>query len=134
MNPKLVVLHGPLKGNVVEFVNDQISIGRDKSNSVCVRDKLVSRSHAVIRRNSGSIEITDLDSSNGTFVNGVAVRERVLEGGDQIRIGHTLFVLVTETEDLAQFPSEVRLDEGRLVTRSQVRLRQEDSPYLNRTR
>src|SRR6266850_1583073 len=134
MNPKLVALHGPLKGGVVEFLDEQISIGRDRTNSVRVRDKLVSRCHAVIRQNSGRIEIMDLNSINGTFVNGVPVRERILEGGDQIRIGHSVFAVVTEEEDLARFPTEDQLDQSKLVTRSQIRLRQEDSSYLNRTR
>jgi transcriptional regulator with GAF, ATPase, and Fis domain len=131
MNPRLVGLHGPLKGQVVEFIDGQLSIGRDHSNSVCIREKSVSRSHAVIRQDSGRVEVVDLGSQNGTFVNGSRVHEqRVLEAGDQVRIGQSMFAFVVADEVPAQLPCEVQLDEV-LTTRSEIRLRQEDSLYAN---
>src|SRR5437867_4451147 len=133
MNPKLVALHGPLKGTVLELLEEQFSIGRDRSNRLRIHDKSVSRSHAVVRQASGRIEIVDLDSQNGTFVNGVPIRERVLEAGDQIRIGQSLFALVADDEDPVSLSGAVQLDEGRLITRSEVRLSEEDSSYLNHT-
>jgi pSer/pThr/pTyr-binding forkhead associated (FHA) protein len=50
-----------------------------------------------LRREGKSFKLIDLDSRNGTFVNGIPVQERVLEHGDQIRIGvSTFFVLMSE--------------------------------------
>jgi Nif-specific regulatory protein len=130
MNPRLVALHGPLKGQVLEFTAGQLSIGRDHTNSIAIRDKAVSRTHAVIREDSGHVEVIDLGSQNGTFVNGVRVTERVLESGDQVRIGQSVFAMVVDAEKLAQIEYEVKLDNG-LVTRSEVLLRQEDALYSN---
>ena len=130
MNPRLVALHGPLKGQVLEFTEGQLSIGRDHTNRIAIRDKAVSRTHAVIRQDSGRVEVVDLGSQNGTFVNGVRVTERVLESGDQVRIGQSIFAMVVDAENLAHIEYEVKLDNG-LVTRSEVRLRQEDALYSN---
>ena len=64
----------------------------------------------MIRRSAGQFTLTDLGSLNGTFVNGVQVKERVLAGGDEIRIGDTLFVFLTAEPPLAAFASTLQLD------------------------
>ena len=73
-----------------------LSIGRSEEdgNDFVVPDTLMSRVHATIRRCSpGPYVIVDADSKNGSFVNGVRVRHRVVGDGDCIRLGGTLFVL-----------------------------------------
>ena len=55
-----------------------------------VEDPEVSRRHAVLRRSDGSVIVEDLDSTNGTFVNGERIRSPIAVGpGDQIRVGQT---------------------------------------------
>jgi ABC-type multidrug transport system ATPase subunit/pSer/pThr/pTyr-binding forkhead associated (FHA) protein len=66
-------------------------IGRARSNGVVLGDLLVSRAHAQLRATPKGIELRDLGSSNGTFVNGRAIDRCVLAHGDVIAIGpHTL--------------------------------------------
>ncbi len=78
-NPSIVVLAGPLKGETFVLSDPEFSIGREASNSLCVNGKLISRHHALIKAGSGYFSIFDLNSRNGTSVNGVPVKERRLE-------------------------------------------------------
>lgn len=67
-----------------------VRIGADEANDLIVRDYYVSRKHANIRFESGTLYLSDLGSSNGTFLNGARVkRVMTLSPGDQIRFGHT---------------------------------------------
>jgi pSer/pThr/pTyr-binding forkhead associated (FHA) protein len=54
---------------------------------IVVSDPAVSRRHAEIRRRDGQFVVVDLDSTNGTRVNGAGVKDRVLADGDEIRVG-----------------------------------------------
>jgi pSer/pThr/pTyr-binding forkhead associated (FHA) protein len=67
------------------------TIGRDSTNSLVLPDQLVSRQHAVMRRlPKGGFGLMDLESSNGSFVNGQRVSEpTLLKHGDQISLGST---------------------------------------------
>ena len=65
-----------------------IAIGSHPKNDVVLDDTTVSRRHATITRKEGSFELTDLGSTNGTFVNGRRVAEPVvLKSGDEIKFG-----------------------------------------------
>ena len=66
-----------------------ISIGRDPENALVVDDLMASRHHAQLRPNTGGLEIVDLGSQNGTFVNGVRVTVAPVHLGDEISIGGT---------------------------------------------
>ncbi len=75
------------------FLGRRITIGRDKKSKIHLDDQDVSRSHACIRQHEGDVVIEDLNSGNGVFVNGVAVRRTPLKAGDVIRIGSTEFLV-----------------------------------------
>jgi two-component system NtrC family sensor kinase len=90
--PKLQVLQGPDQGNIFELTSDTALIGR-RSKSIDLSDHTVSRRHAELREHRGTWEITDLGSSNGTYVDG----ERVdgtspLKHNVQIKVGGTVMV------------------------------------------
>jgi ABC-type multidrug transport system ATPase subunit len=75
-----------------------VRIGREEDNDVVVDDMLVSRRHAELRGNRlAGYELVDLDSHNGTFVNGKRIRKARLEQLDVVGIGHAQFRLVGET-------------------------------------
>jgi hypothetical protein len=65
----------------------EILLGRDEACGIRFRDKCVSRRHALLLREDGKWLIRDLDSLNGTFVNGERVKEKLLQPGDCIRMG-----------------------------------------------
>jgi pSer/pThr/pTyr-binding forkhead associated (FHA) protein len=67
----------------------EVAIGREDADLV-LDDPEVSRRHAMLRRSGESVVVEDLDSTNGTFVNGERIRTPVTVGpGDQVRVGRT---------------------------------------------
>ncbi len=66
-----------------------IAIGRARDNDLPLDDPLASRHHARILPRAGRLLLTDLDSMNGTLVNGRAVHEAVLGIGDRVEVGAT---------------------------------------------
>jgi pSer/pThr/pTyr-binding forkhead associated (FHA) protein len=86
--PAVVVTTGPEAGRRVEL-GLEVAIGRQDADLV-VEDPEVSRRHAVLRRSGGSVVVEDLDSTNGTFVNGERIRTPItVRPGDQVRVGRT---------------------------------------------
>jgi predicted component of type VI protein secretion system len=84
--PKVVITKGPEAGK--EYSLEQaVILGRLESNDIPIHDKKASREHAKIYRQGTQYAIVDLNSSNGTFVNGEQVTKRVLKIGDEISIG-----------------------------------------------
>ena len=81
------------------FDNREITIGRSPTNNIFIRDKNVSRVHCQIVITQESCLLTDLQSTNGTFVNGERLDEHELKMGDEIRIGTTLLKLEDIGED-----------------------------------
>jgi pSer/pThr/pTyr-binding forkhead associated (FHA) protein len=75
----------------VTIERDEIVIGRQETVAVPLDDDRVSRRHARVRRDGDDFVLEDLDSSNGTYVDGVPVVECVLRTGDWIQIGRNLF-------------------------------------------
>ncbi|MBI4612980.1 MAG: sigma 54-interacting transcriptional regulator, partial [Planctomycetes bacterium] len=66
-------------------------LGRGEDAHVRLADPQASRHHCEVRRNEGGFLLRDLLSKNGTSVNGLPVSEKLLEQGDEIRIGETVF-------------------------------------------
>jgi len=93
--PAVVVTSGPDAGRRVEL-DLEVAIGRQDADLV-VEDPEVSRRHAVLRRSDGSVVVEDLDSTNGTFVNGERIHSPIAVGpGDQVRVGRTTLEIETD--------------------------------------
>lgn len=78
-------------------ITDVITIGRDKNNDIDVQDKLASRHHAVVQKIKSSYFIKDLESTNGTFVNGQKVPKNKffrLHKNDVVKVGRTSLVII----------------------------------------
>ncbi len=86
-----------------EIVTPVVTIGRADDNQVVLRDGRASRHHARLTARSGGLVFTDLDSTNGSIVNGRRVREIALGPGDRIEIGRT--VLHVESVGVSTGPS-----------------------------
>jgi transcriptional regulator with GAF, ATPase, and Fis domain len=101
VDSRIVVVSGPSKGTIIRFNGNQLSVGRDPANDLCLHDRAVSRRHFAISETDAAFHLVDLDSHNGTFVNGIPVRRKLLGHGDTIRAGHCeLVFLITEDEEL----------------------------------
>lgn len=86
------LIEGLERGQIFEELPTPVSIGREDDNSVRLNDERVSRFHAKIQADGGHVILTDLDSTNGTRVNGHPVQMRVLQYGDQLTIGRCLLI------------------------------------------
>ena len=101
MKPRLLAISGTHAGTVRELTDSRMSVGRDKANQLCLADPTVSRKHCTIQQIDEQVELIDLDSLTGTFVNGMPVRRKLLDHGDTIRIGSAeLVFLIHEGEEL----------------------------------
>jgi pSer/pThr/pTyr-binding forkhead associated (FHA) protein len=69
------------------------TIGRSTGADFIVEAPLVSRIHCRITAGASEIEVTDLDSTNGTFVNGERVERRTLKAGDRLGVGRVELVV-----------------------------------------
>jgi transcriptional regulator with GAF, ATPase, and Fis domain len=150
MSAKLIAISGALKGTIFALAEGEIVIGRESANPVCLNDLSVSRRHCLIKHDptraahkTGPSETTnpaatalesgftiiDLESFNGTFVNGVPVKEQALAHGDQIAVGDVVLLFLLHETD-AGAKAAIQSSEVDLITRSTIRLRSEDSLYL----
>ena len=93
-----LVLEGVDKGRVYKDLPIPVTIGREEGNGLRLNDERVSRFHAKVQVEDGDIILTDLDSTNGTRVNGTAIQIRRLRAGDQVSIGRTMLLFGTMEE------------------------------------
>jgi pSer/pThr/pTyr-binding forkhead associated (FHA) protein len=101
------IIEGLERGRVFEDLTTPVSIGREDDNTVRLNDERVSRFHAKIQEDGDRLILTDLDSTNGTRVNGHPVQMRVLRVGDQLSIGRCLLV-VGSAEQVAHRQQQLR--------------------------
>ena len=127
--PRLIAISGPAEGTTFALREEEVSIGREPSNLICVNDHSVSRRHCLIRREGESFTIYDLESYNGTFVNSVPVGEQSLNHGDQIAVGSVRFLFLLDDAE-ASTHTLVELSDDHLVSPSTIRLERKDALYL----
>jgi Nif-specific regulatory protein len=105
------VLSGPLKDSTIPLPEGEITIGREASNGIAVTDPSVSRKHCRLSCQDGRYRVQDLDSRNGTLVNGTGVEEQWLRHGDAIAAGDSSFLFLEE-EELAPIASRVEFEDA----------------------
>src|SRR6185369_6899195 len=81
----------PVRDQVFMLPVGELEVGRVEGAAIVIPDVSVSRTHAVLTVEPGSVIVEDLSSSNGTFVNGVKVGRRELKAGDIVRFGNIDF-------------------------------------------
>jgi Nif-specific regulatory protein len=130
MSPRLAAISGKLKGTIFIITDKPLVIGRETAADVCVADASVSRRHTKIEKEDDGFVITDLESLNGTFVNDLPVKSRLLQHGDRLRIGDSQFVFLTQEGEAASRSSEVNLDEAHVISGPTLQIRMDDATYL----
>ena len=92
----LVICNGGFEGMEYALTGEETIIGRNPTTDITLLDENISREHAIVLRDedTGTYSLEDLQSTNGTKVNGKGVRSADLQPGDEIEIGHTRFQLV----------------------------------------
>lgn len=94
----LRVLDGADRGRVYESLAPPITIGREDGNSIQLNDDRVSRFHVKIQEDDRQLVLTDLESTNGTRVNGEDIQLRILRHGDLITIGRSVLLFGSRDE------------------------------------
>lgn len=92
------VLEGIDKGRIFREIPTPVTIGREEGNVLRLNDERVSRFHAKVQFDNSEVIITDLESTNGTRVNGHVVQIRRLQAGDRIGVGRSLLLFGSEAE------------------------------------
>ena len=127
MKPRLLVLSGPLKDSTIPLAEGEITIGREASNGLAVIDPSVSRKHCAVRGQEGRFQVRDLDSRNGTLVNGNVIEEQWLQHGDEIAAGDSSFLFLVEEEDVA-VAGRVEFEDGKRTAETTM-IREEKTGY-----
>lgn len=99
------VLEGIDRGRVYRELAIPVSIGREEGNSLRLNDERVSRFHAKVQLDGDDYILTDLESTNGTRVNGTAVQIRRLRIGDRVGVGRSLLLFGSNEEIAARMAS-----------------------------
>jgi serine/threonine-protein kinase len=97
---KLICRSSANTGREYPLTKDITVLGRHSTSDVPVQDNMASRAHCHIRRDGQLYSVVDLESRNGTKLNGHKVTERLLSFGDRISIGEASYELVKEQGDL----------------------------------
>jgi transcriptional regulator with GAF, ATPase, and Fis domain len=129
LRPRLLALSGPLKDSTIPLSEGEVTLGRDASNGIAITDPSVSRKHCLVSEQAGRFRVRDLDSRNGTLVNGAAVEERWLQHGDEIAAGDSSFLFLLEEEQLAPAAGRVEFEEAQFTAETTI-LHPRDVVYL----
>ena len=95
----LVRVHGNQLGQVIRLDNEEYSIGRSMDSNIWLNDSGMSRHHAKLRREGESYSVEDLDSANGSFVQGQRVKKQKLSDGDMIQLGPSVIFRYSITDE-----------------------------------
>lgn len=96
------VLEGVDKGRVFRELSLPLTIGREEGNLLRLNDERISRFHAKVQQDNGDIILTDLESTNGTRVNGNTVQIRRLLPGDRVGVGRSVLLFGSNEEIAAR--------------------------------
>ncbi|MBY0587439.1 FHA domain-containing protein [bacterium] len=92
----LTVIKGPDKGRRYDLTVDRPTIGRDATSTIRLHDGEISRHHAEIRKTTNGFIVYDLQSSNGTYLNGERIQYALVKTGDRVRCGQTEMIFTSD--------------------------------------
>ena len=112
---KLVVLSAGMTGRTQELKVDKTTIGRIEDNAFQIAEPSVSSHHCEVLLRGSEVVVRDLNSTNGTFINGEKVTERVIKPGQILRLGQVELRLETDVPTAA--PAKKQLDQTLVMQR-----------------
>ncbi|HTK74910.1 MAG TPA: sigma 54-interacting transcriptional regulator [Gemmataceae bacterium] len=99
----------------------RFTLGRGPTNRIVLKDELCSREHAEVYQSDGRWVVRDLDSLNGTRLNGLPVNsERPLEAQDEVQVGRSRLVFVEDVQQLPDLPKRSRKPDDKLAIRKRI--------------
>lgn len=112
--PKMIVSIEGVVVKEVQLTKDRTTLGRRPYNDIVIDNLAVSGEHAVILMSGPEIYVEDLNSTNGTYVNGKAVKKERLQNGDTLEIGKYRVKLIHEAAT-ANFDKTMVVKAGSVV-------------------
>lgn len=94
----LQVIDGADRGRTFDRLTPPVTIGREEGNTIQLNDERISRFHLKIQEDHDHFVLTDLESTNGTKVNGEDIRLRILRFGDVVSVGRSVMVFGSRDE------------------------------------
>ena len=122
-NITLRVLHGADRGRVFSDIPTPVTIGREEGNSIQLNDERISRYHLKLQDDNDKIVATDLESTNGTKVNGEDIQVRIVRDGDMISLGRSLLLVGSHSDIDRRIASRHPEAEGGRGTQLRERMR-----------
>jgi predicted component of type VI protein secretion system len=98
---EIKVLTGNIKGKRFPIDRDKVGIGRSSDNVICAEDPAMSSHHCAVFRDGRRYTLKDLNSTNGTYLNGVKITENRLGPKDIFSVGATEFQIDGDDIDTA---------------------------------
>src|SRR5437867_10661278 len=115
---RLVLLSEGLTGRTFELKAEKTTVGRVEDNAFQIPETSVSSHHAELHLRGNDLLVKDLNSTNGTFINGEKVTEAILKPGQILRLG--MIEMRLETGEAAS-PSKKALDQTRIIPQQGVK-------------
>ncbi len=97
--PKMIVSIDGVVIKEVQLTKDRTSLGRRPYNDIVIDNLAVSGEHAVLQMSGVEVHVEDLNSTNGTYINGKAVKKQLLQNSDTVEIGKYKIKYVNEEAD-----------------------------------
>lgn len=94
--PKMIISIDGVVIKEVQLTRDKTTLGRRPYNDIVIDNLAISGEHAVLQLNGGEVYMEDLNSTNGTYVNGKAIKKQVLQNGDVIEVGKYMINFVSD--------------------------------------
>ena len=114
--PKIIVSIDGVVIKEVQLTKDRTSLGRRPYNDIVIDNLAVSGEHAVVQMSGAEVHVEDLNSTNGTYVNGKAVKKQLLQNSDTVEIGKYKIKYVDEAADAGfEKTMMVKADSGGLL-------------------
>src|SRR5262245_15518557 len=114
------VIEGVDKGRVFRALPIPVTIGREEGNLLRLNDERVSRFHAKVQIDNEDVILTDLDSTNGTRINGNPVQIRRIRPGDRVGLGRSILIFGSNDEIAARAAAEKAAMRQPLVPQSKT--------------
>lgn len=111
----LQIVGGPLKGQTFELTAQSVTLGREPTNGIAIRDASISRHHCRIEYRDGAFHLSDLQSRNGTLLNDAEITNSPLKPGDRIQIGNCVIRFEPDAGREDKFDATMVLKRGESI-------------------
>ena len=110
--PKMIVSIDGVVIKEVQLTKDRTTLGRRPYNDIVIDNLAVSGEHAVMQMSGNDVHLEDLNSTNGTYINGKAVKKQLLQNNDTVEIGKYKIKYINEAAAAGFEKGDRRFDAG----------------------